>query len=415
MSDLRMRIVDFQYIRAGDILPNPDNWRVHSKAQKDAYNAMVESVGYAGAQMVFETDDGDLMFVDGHMRADEHPDELLPTLITDLNADEAREILATFDPISAMAEANKDKLKALHEKLSVLRNDTTAARDAVLKSIRDNNNVMLDEDKPDDDPGAEVDRASELNEKWQVKRGDVWQVGKHRIMCGDSTCAEDVDKLLNNSKPELMITDPPYGVEYDASWRDDAAHAGLLSVAQRRTGAVPHDNRVDWQAAIDLFPGDIIYCWHADLHASAVANYLETAGFVIRCQIIWNKPHFVIGRGHYHTRHEPCWYAFRKGRAAGWVGDNTQDTIWNITLDKNVAGGHSTQKPVECMARPIRNHKGDVYDPFLGSGTTLVACEQTGRVGYGMEIAPEYVAVCLERLSGMGLEAVRHLMDDENS
>jgi len=257
-----------------------------------------------------------------------------------------------------------------------------------------------------EDPGAQVDKAAELQEKWRVERGQVWQIGAHRLMCGDSTSAEDVARLMGGEKPRLMVTDPPYGVEYDASWRDEAARAGLLQFGAARQGAVRHDDRVDWKAAMDLFPGHVIYCWHADLHASKVAAYLEAAGFEIRCQIIWNKPHFVIGRGHYHTRHEPCWYAFRRGQSAEWIGGRDQDTVWNITLDKNVVGGHSTQKPVECMARPIRNHAGDVYDPFLGSGTTLVACEQLGRRGFGMEICEKYVAVTLERLAGMGLNPI---------
>jgi len=122
-------------------------------------------------------------------------------------------------------------------------------------------------------------------------------------------------------------------------------------------------------------------------------------------QIIWAKSNFPIGRGDYHVRHEPCWYAVRKGQAAHRTEDRTQTTLWQINLDKNVEGGHSTQKPVECMARAIRNHNfSDVYDPFLGSGTTMVAAEQLGRICYGMEIEPKYVAVALERMAGMGLE-----------
>ena len=147
-----------------------------------------------------------------------------------------------------------------------------------------------------------------------------------------------------------------------------------------------------------------MYCWHADRHASEVQRSLEAAGFEIRCQIVWAKPRFAISRGHYNWQHEPCWYAVRQGKTAHWIGDHSQTTLWSIALDVNVEGGHSTQKPLECMARPIRNHEGDVYDPFLGSGTTMVAAEQLGRLCYGMEIEPKYIAVALERLAGMGLE-----------
>lgn len=263
---------------------------------------------------------------------------------------------------------------------------------------------------PVEDAEPQLDRAAELQAEWQTERGQVWVIpslsvaGKaHRVMCGDSTSADDVARLMGGETPNLMVTDPPYGVEYDAGWRDEAAAAGLLQFGAARQGVVQNDDRFDWFDAIKLFTGNVIYCWHADLRAKDVAQFLENAGYEIRYQIIWAKPHFVIGRGHYHTRHEPCWYAVKKGNTASWIGDHSQDTLWQITLDHNVTGGHSTQKPLECMARPIRNHEGDVYDPFLGSGTTIVACEQTGRIGYGMEISPAYVAVILQRLKDIGL------------
>jgi DNA modification methylase len=124
---------------------------------------------------------------------------------------------------------------------------------------------------------------------------------------------------------------------------------------------------------------------------------MQAAGFQIRNQIIWRKTHFVISRGHYSYQHEPCWYGVKKGRTAHWVGDNSASTIWELSLDKNVEGGHSTQKPLECMARPIRNHEGDVYEPFCGSGTTIVAAENLKRRCFAVEIDEGYVAVALER------------------
>jgi len=131
-------------------------------------------------------------------------------------------------------------------------------------------------------------------------------------------------------------------------------------------------------------------------------------GFEVRYQLIWAKPHFVISQGHYHGRHEPCWYAVRKGEDAHWRGDHAQTTLREISLDPNVLGGHSTQKPLECMAFPIRNHTGDVYDPFLGSGTTLIAAEQLGRICYGMEIESAYCEVIIARWeSYTGSQAVR--------
>lgn len=231
-----------------------------------------------------------------------------------------------------------------------------------------------------------------------TKPGDLWLLGRHRLLCGDSTVATDVERLLDGAIPELLVTDPPYGVEYDAAWRDEAAARGLIAHAASRVGKVENDARVDWREAWSLVPAAVAYVWHADRHASAVQESIEAVGYEVRCQIIWAKSRFVISRGHYHWQHEPCWYAVRRGATANWIGDRSQTTLWDdITLDANVEGGHSTQKPVECMARPLRNHAGDVYDPFLGSGTTLIAAEMLNRTCYGMEISPAYCDVIVRR------------------
>lgn len=178
-----------------------------------------------------------------------------------------------------------------------------------------------------------------------------------------------------------------------------AAAEGRLAYAARRIGEVTNDDRADWRETWALFPGDVIYSWHPPGATSLVhAAALQESGFDLRMQIIWAKSNFPIGRGDYHVRHEPCWYAVRKGAAAKRTKDRTQTTLWEINLDKNVEGGHSTQKPVECMERPIRNHEPTgVYEPFSGSGTTLIACERLGRRCYAMEIEPKYVDVAVKR------------------
>jgi len=244
---------------------------------------------------------------------------------------------------------------------------------------------------------TDPDNVPEEPETPYVERGEIYLLGQHRVMCGDATVPEDVARLLEGAKPNLMVTDPPYGVEYDPNWRNDAAATGALAYAPRRIGKVANDDRDDWSEAWALFPGSVAYCWHGGLHASSVQSSLESVGFEMRSQIIWAKSNFPISRGHYHWRHEPCWYAVRKGATADWIGDRKQTTLWEINLDKNVEGGHSTQKPVECMERPLRNHAGDVYDPFLGSGTTLIAAERQSRRCYGMEIEPQFVQVAIER------------------
>jgi len=258
------------------------------------------------------------------------------------------------------------------------------------------------------DPGPQIDRAAELQEKWQTARGQVWQIGKHRLMCGDSTSAEDVARLLDGAKPLLMVTDPPYGVEYDPKWRQQVRGEANTPTS---VGDVSNDDVDDWSAAILLGDPDVVYLWHSGLHAANVQSGLERVGYQVCNQIIWAKNIFALSRGDYHWQHEPCWYAVKAKAYHHWIGDRKQTTLWDIkplhsyTSDDEHTG-HGTQKPLECMERPIRNHEGDVYDPFLGSGTTMVAAEQTGRICYGMEIEPNYAAVCLERMSGMGLEPV---------
>lgn len=225
--------------------------------------------------------------------------------------------------------------------------------------------------------------------------GDLWTLGRHRLLCGDATKADDVGRLLDGRKPFIMVTDPPYGVEYKAAWRSEALKDG----ADRAEGQVSNDDRADWTRAWALFPGDVAYVWHSTLYTRDVAEHLCITGFELRSQLIWNKTRFAISRGHYHWKHEPCWYAVRKGCTARWGGDRSQSTIWDIAHVKNETG-HGTQKPIECMARPIRNHGGkedDVYDPFLGSGTTLIAAEQLDRTCHSLEISPAYCDVAIQR------------------
>ncbi len=238
-----------------------------------------------------------------------------------------------------------------------------------------------------------------------TRAGDVWLLGRHRIICGDSTVATDVEKVLNGVKPHLCVTDPPYGVEYDAGWRNDAMPAKndpkrWKDGAGSPTGAVLHDDKADWREAWDLFPGDVMYVWHAGLYAGVVAESLIACGFNLRSQIIWAKQQFAIGRGDYHWQHEPCWYAVKKGEPGRYAGGRKQSTLWEIPKPQRSETGHSTQKPVECMRRPIENNSepGDgVYEPFSGSGTTIIACEQTGRTCYAVELSPEYVDVAVRR------------------
>lgn len=262
--------------------------------------------------------------------------------------------------------------------------------------------------------------------------GDLWVLGRHRLLCGDSTKKADVDRLLGGRKPLLMVTDPPYGVSYDPSWRNKAG----VSTTER-TGKVANDDQADWTPAWALFPGDVAYVWHAGKHADVVSRSLQQCSFDVRSQIVWRKSRFALSRGNYHWQHEPClyalretggdltaeqevqvlaevrellrggydeehvpcWYSIRRTSTAHWVGDRKQSTVWDIDVtDDGEKTRHGTQKPLECMGRPMRNHDSpEVYEPFCGSGTTLVAAEILGRTCLAMELDHSYVDVIVTR------------------
>ena len=243
-------------------------------------------------------------------------------------------------------------------------------------------------EREDDVPETPADPVS--------RPGDLWILGNHRLLCGHSTVATDVERVLGGVAPLLMVSDPPYGVEYDPAWRNKAGAA-----ATKRTGKVLNDDRADWREAWALFPGDVAYVWHGALHATTVAESLEASGFAIRSQIIWAKERLVLSRGDYHWQHEPMFYAVKKTGKGHWAGDRKQTTLWRIpNKDQDAETVHGTQKPVECMRRPILNNSSPgqaVYEPFMGSGTTLIAAETTGRVCLGIELNPAYVDVAVQR------------------
>jgi DNA modification methylase len=237
-----------------------------------------------------------------------------------------------------------------------------------------------------------------------IRRGDLFELGAHRVLCGDATSADDVGRLLGEVVPLLLVTDPPYGVRYDPSWRH------RLDPSQRHSvGTVTNDDRIDWSDAFKLFPGSVAYIWHAGLFAGPVATAIEASGFDIRSQIIWVKPTFPLSRGLYHWRHEPAYFAIRKGVTAHWRGDRTQNTVWEVPnlnpfggdrSSDNAATGHSTQKPVRLFEIPILNHitcEDALLDLFLGSGTAVIAAEKTGRRCFAMEIEPTYVQAAIDR------------------
>ena len=249
----------------------------------------------------------------------------------------------------------------------------------------------------------------------EIVRGEAFILGRHRLLCGDATSTDDVARVLDGARPNLLTTDPPYGVQYDPAFRHRAHPDQRTAV-----GTVLNDDRASWTDAWALFTGDIAYVWHSALHADVVARDLREVGFDLRAQIIWRKQHFALGRGDYHWQHEPAWYGVR-GRGRGrWRGDRTQSTVWDVPNLNPLGGardadnavtGHSTQKPVRLFEIPIVNHTLPnelVYDPFCGSGTALIAAEKLGRICYAIELDPRYVQAAVTRWETFtGQRAVR--------
>lgn len=386
---------EYRQAELATLIQHPDNPR---RGDVGAIAASIEANGFYGAIIVQKATNRVLagnhrlqaLLAQGQTHA--------PAIFVDCDDETARRILLADNRTNDLAGYDDEALAKLLQGLPSLEGTgfDTASLDKLLADVARGSEAR--------DATPKIDQAAELQAKWKTEPGQVWEIGRHRLMCGDSTSAEDVAKLLGRAKPNLMVTDPPYGVEYDAEWR--WSDASLKKGRGGRRGAVPSDDKANWREAWALFPGAIAYVWHGAAKAGATFLDLQAESLEIRYQIIWAKPHFPVGRGHYTWKHEPAWYAIRKGAKADWIGPANESTIWDIAVDKNVAGGHSTQKPLECMARPIRNHSGDVYDPFGGSGTTMVAAENLGRTCWMMEIDAGYCAVILERMSELGVSGL---------
>jgi DNA modification methylase len=378
------------------LIPYANNARLHSEADLDKITASIRKWGWTNPVLVDEQG----VLIAGHGRvaaAAKLGLKSIPVIVArDWSSEEKQAYRLADNELAARASWDSDLLRSeLRDlKLAGFELDLIGFKPDRLEDILAGlgSSGLTD---PDSTP--------EVPENPVTQSGDIWLLGGHRIGCGDSTSAVDVEPVLAASRPDLMVTDPPYGVDYDPSWRARRrVNSGKLA-----QGKVLNDDRADWRQAYALFTGDVAYVWHGALHGDVVAADLAACGLQLRGQIVWVKQHFTLGRGHYHWRHENCWYAVRDGKAGHWQGDRTQNTVWEIAngnpfgnRQREQSWGHGTQKPVECMRRPIVNNSRSgqlVYDPFLGSGTSLIAAEMTGRICCGLELSPAYVDVILRR------------------
>ena len=355
--------------------------------------------------------------VGGHQRiraAEAEGISELPVYWVDLDEISERQLNLALNRISG--EWDDAKLAELLQELSTngadlsLTGFESGELDALLASLE------LPPGSPDPDEVPPTPEAP------KARTGDLIVLGSHRLLCGDCRNADDVKRLLGGESPKLLLTDPPYGVEYDARWRDgmernDLAKAEptnanyMRSEAHRATG-IEGDTKADWSDAFELVPSlDYGYIWHASRHQLEVEAGLRRIGWEVAQQIIWAKPVLILSRQHYHWRHEPCLYARRVERdgPVPWYGSRDQTTVWEIASPKQVMAAHEpedekvnhpTQKPVLLYSTPLTNHtrRGEsFYEPFCGSGTALIAAEMNGRVCLAMEIDPIFIDVAVQR------------------
>jgi DNA modification methylase len=369
------------------LIPSPRNARTHSDEQIAEIAGSIRAFGFTNPILVGE--DGDVIAGHGRLAAARRLGlSQVPVIkLSGLSEAARRQLVLADNRIALNAGWNLDMLRLELKDLAALGADLTLlgfSKQELAAALRPVDTLGLtDEDAVPERTAVPVTRT-----------GDVWCLGPHRLCCGDATDAATVKALLGGAIPRLMVTDPPYGVAYDPAWRHRAGRN-----RSARTGAVRNDDQADWGDAWALFPGTTAYVWHAALHASTVEESLIRHGFTIRAQIIWAKERLVLGQGDYHWQHEPCWYAVRdKGH---WTGDRKQTTLWSIPRGgQDAETTHATQKPVECMRRPMLNNSepGDaVYDPFLGSGTSLIAAQTTGRTCFALELDPTYVDIAVRR------------------
>ncbi|MCT8329355.1 site-specific DNA-methyltransferase [Albidovulum sediminis] len=376
-----------EYRPVGDLIPYARNARTHSEAQVALIAGSIREYGFTNPVLV----DGENGIIAGHGRvlaARKLGLTRVPVIeLAHLTEAQKRAYILADNRLAEQAGWDRELLALEAGDLAGLGIDLASLGfeagevDALL-------NAGVADPREEETPEVPAEPVS--------RPGDLWLLGRHRLICGDATDRDTVSRVLDGVVPHLLASDPPYGVNYDPDWRNRAGAAET-----KRVGKVMNDDRADWREAWALFPGDVAYVWHGALHATTVAESLIATGFDVRSQIIWAKERLVLSRGHYHWQHEPCWYAVRKGAAGHWTGDRKQTTLWQIpSRDQDAATVHGTQKPVECMRRPILNNSSPgqaVYEPFCGSGTTLIAAETTGRACHAVELDPAYVDVAVTR------------------
>jgi len=417
---IRDRIVELRRVPAKELRPHPKNWRTHPKAQQEALRGILAEVGYADALIARQTEDGSLELIDGHLRAEATPEQEVPVLVLDVTKEEAEKLLVSLDPLAALAGKDNDLLAEL---LASVKTDNEALKtlfaDLAPFDVKDG---LTDPDAIPEPP-AEA----------RTKPGDLYVLGEHRLLCGDSSSAADVDRLLEGAPIHLVNTDPPYNVRVEPR-SNNAIAAGLSSFtgthhqkldvvrhpekAQPTTRQLrPRDRPLDndylpeeefarllraWFGNIArvLLPGRAFFVWGGYGNLGNYPPALKACGLYFSQGVVWVKEHPVLTRKDFMGNFELAFYGWREGAAHVFLGPPNIADVWSVKKINPQSMIHLTEKPVELAVRAMEysSRKGEnVLDLFGGSGSTLIAAEQTGRRAFLMELDTLYCDVIVQR------------------
>lgn len=378
----KMELVDID-----KLIPYVNNARTHSPEQINKLRASLREFGFINPVII----DDKFNVVAGHGRiaaAQAEGIKEVPCVYVDYLTEAQKKAYILADNRMAMdAGWDEDMLRVELEALEGMAFDLsmTGFDDKELADL------FKTEEKVEDD---DFDLDAALEKAAFVKKGDIWTVGRHRLMCGDATSAEDVAKLMDGKKANIIVTDPPYGVSFRSSDGLSIQNDSLKGEEFYNFLLQAFKNMAD-----NLTKGGAAYVFHADTEGLNFRKAFIDAGFHLAGCCIWVKNSLVLGRSDYQWQHEPVLYGFLQNGNHPWYSDRKQTTIWNFDKPKRNKN-HPTSKPLDLLGYPIQNSSqanGIVIDTFGGSGSTLMACEQTNRICYMMELDEKYASVILRR------------------
>lgn len=404
-----------------DLVPYANNARVHDKKQIAQLRASLREFGFVTPVLI----DFDNNIIAGHGRVEaaraEGMTEVPCVLVSNLTdaqrkayilADNRLSETATWD--TEMLKIELDGLKALAFDTGIIGFDAESLQALDLSGGSGNAS-----DGVEDADAEEDDYDGSVPESCPHKPGDVFRLGRHILVCGDCTDPEIVKNFQNGGGVNLLITDPPYGVALGSNESVDQARqrhrrtdGKIISNDELSSGDLSNFLQASFSLTKNLLvPGAGFYIWHADNNRKEFIDAVQSVGWAVREILIWNKNHFTLGRQDYQWKHEPCLYGWNDGGPHYWAGGRKQSTV--LDFDRPTRSEeHPTMKPIPLFDRLIRNScpkDGVVYDPFGGSGTTLLACEQNGRTCWMVELDPRYVQVIIDRwekLTGLKAEKI---------